>query len=110
MFTGDAPVSVENALMRDDEAQAFRNLGVQLTSTEILKVSHHGSSDATSFPFLAYLRAKTAVISCGEGNFYGHPNEETLARLQLAGIDTYRTDKDGTVVITVSQTGTYQVN
>jgi competence protein ComEC len=109
IFMGDAPLSVEDRLIRDDGLQAFAKHGVQLTSTEIIKVSHHGSSDATSLRLLNYLQAKTAVISCGKGNFYGHPHKETLQSLQLANMDVRRTDEDGTIVITVSKTGIYQV-
>lgn len=110
LFMGDAPLSVENRLMRDDGLRAFESCGVQLRSTEILKVSHHGSADATSLQFLNYLQAKTAVISCGQGNFYGHPDEETLNVLRAAKLNVHRTDEDGTIVITVSQAGTYEVN
>ena len=39
------------------------------------------------------------VISCGVNNKYGHPHEETLSILRDAGVDVYRTDLLGTVVI-----------
>ncbi len=109
LFMGDAPFSVENRLIRDDGLQAFASCGVELRSTEILKVSHHGSADATGLQFLNYIQAKTAVISCGEGNFYGHPNDATLNTLQAARLDVYRTDEMGTVMISISKTGSYQV-
>ena len=34
------------------------------------------------------------------GNRYGHPHPETLAVLQDSGVHTWRTDRDGAVVIT----------
>ena len=37
------------------------------------------------------------VISCGAGNKYGHPHEETLSILRDAGVDVYRTDLLGTI-------------
>lgn len=110
LFMGDAPVSVENRLMRDDGMQLFNSYDVELTSTEILKVAHHGSADSTSVQFLGYLQAKTAVISCGKGNLYGHPDEETVNNLNTVKADVYRTDEDGTVVVTVSKSGTYIVS
>jgi competence protein ComEC len=110
LFTGDAPSSVEKLLMRDSDLHAFEKQGVQLRSTEILKVSHHGSADATTLGFLTFLRAKTAVISCGKDNLYGHPDEVTMKNLQTAKLDVYRTDEDGTVVITITNAGTYTVN
>ena len=107
LFTGDATSEIENVLMRDDTLGLFEPRGVDLTSTEILKVAHHGSKYSTSEDFLEYLHTQTAVISCGNGNIYGHPNEETLQRLQSVNADVYRTDKNGNVVITIHQDGSY---
>jgi hypothetical protein len=39
-----------------------------------------------------------AIISVGAGNSYGHPAQETLKKLNDAGITTYRTDEAGTIV------------
>ena len=39
------------------------------------------------------------VISCGTGNKYGHPHEETLSILRDAKVDVYRTDLQGTITI-----------
>lgn len=38
------------------------------------------------------------MISVGAENDYGHPHQETLAKLTTAGIKVYRTDRDGTVI------------
>ncbi len=103
LFTGDAPKAVEETLRFNDEIGLFDNMGVELDSTEILKVAHHGSADSTGAEFLAYLHAQTAVISCGENNAYGHPTAETLNALTANGTDIYRTDQNGTVVISVQQ-------
>lgn len=107
-FMGDATLDVEEKLIRDDRLQVLDGYGVELTSTDIVKVSHHGSNDATSLQLLNYMQAKTAIISCGIGNLYGHPHEETLQRLRLANVDVHRTDKVGTIIVTVSPTGSYQ--
>lgn len=107
LFTGDAPKEVEEKLMADDKLGAFELRNVALSSTEILKVSHHGSNDGTSQAFLTYLGVKTSVISCGAGNPYGHPTAEVLGR--LSNTDVYRTDTHGSVVVTVKSTGEYSV-
>ncbi|MBQ7949298.1 MAG: MBL fold metallo-hydrolase [Clostridia bacterium] len=109
LFTGDAPCEVERMLSRDDSLGLLTNHGVDLDSTEILKVSHHGSADSTSLEFLQYLQVKTAVVSCGKDNRYGHPSETVRSMLQSVGATLYRTDEHGTVCITVKNTGEYTV-
>ena len=109
LLTGDAPYAVEGFLMREDRLGMFENTGVELSSTEILKVSHHGSGDATGYDFLEYLHAETAIISCGKNNIYGHPTSGVLNHLSTAGVTTYRTDELGSIVVTISADGSYTV-
>lgn len=110
LFTGDAPASTEEKLVWADEKGLLSPYGVDLTSTEILKVSHHGSNTATSLSFLEYLRTKTAVISCGKNNSYGHPSEEVLQNLAAVGATAYRTDTLGTIVVSIQSNGVYGVS
>ncbi len=107
LFCGDAPHSVENILMRDDKLGLLNVYGVELTSTEILKVAHHGSEQSSSEEFLQYLGVKTAVVSCGE-NSYGHPSAVVLANLSKVGAGVYRTDTDGHIMTTVTANGQYE--
>ena len=65
---------------------------------DVLKAGHHGSSTSTSDEFLAAVSPEYAVISCGEGNSYGHPHAETLNKLRQNGITVFRTDEQGTIV------------
>lgn len=102
LLAGDITGQMEMELIRDYEFGVFRDRELSLESTEILKVSHHGSDDSTREEFLEYLGVKTAVISCGKGNAYGHPAHETLGRLSEIGAQTYRTDLDGHVMITIT--------
>ena len=46
---------------------------------------------------LAALRSALVVISVGEGNRYGLPDAEILARYREHGIEVLRTDVDGMV-------------
>ncbi len=71
----------------------------------LLKVGHHGAADATSQDLLERVAPDNAIISCGPGNWIGAPAEATLTRLDDAGIDMFRTDRDGTVVFNVSSSG-----
>ena len=109
LLTGDAPKEVEELLIMEAELGLQGKFAYDLKSTEILKVSHHGSSDATSLEFLEHLGVKDAVISCGENNPYSHPHKETLDALTLAGVKTKRTDQDGSVIVTVHADGKYEV-
>ena len=107
IFTGDASTDIEEKLMRDDRLGAFDGLGVKLEETEILKVSHHGSNDATATAWVEYLGVETAVISCGLGNAYNHPGAQLLERLKDTAI--YRTDQKGSVVVSAKSNGEYTV-
>lgn len=69
-------------------------------SCDVLKVGHHGSSSSSSKEFLDKASPKIAVISCGKNNEYGHPHKETLAEFKKRNYTVYRTDIDGTVVLT----------
>lgn len=68
-------------------------------SADVLKLGHHGSRTATGELFLKTVNPKYAIISCGGGNDYGHPHEETLNKLSEAGILAFRTDTQGTIVL-----------
>lgn len=66
---------------------------------DVLKVGHHGSDTSTSKTFLDKVQPKYAVISVGEKNSYGHPAASTIELLQEYTNNIYRTDINGTVVI-----------
>lgn len=51
---------------------------------DVLHVSHHGSSTSTNQTFVNTLKPEHAVISCGDGNSYGHPTQSVLDRLTNA--------------------------
>ncbi len=90
LFTGDAEQEVEQAML---------SRGVTLRST-VLKVGHHGSYTSTSYQFLRSVMPQYAVISCGQGNDYGHPHDQPLSRLYDADVCLFRTDLQGTVTCT----------
>jgi len=76
---------------------------------DILKVPHHGSCTSSYTQFLSIIHPEVSVISVGAYNSYGHPCAETISRLEQAGSKVYRTDLDGTIVIT-SDGNTYSVS
>ncbi len=87
LLTGDA----------DDAAEQDMLYGGVLRGLDctVLKVGHHGSKYSTSPEFLSAVDPQVAVISVGEGNTFGHPSDELLARLN--GVEVYRTDECGTI-------------
>lgn len=66
---------------------------------DVLAVAHHGSSTSNSREILEKIRPSYAVISCGADNKYGFPHEEVLTGLEGTGAVIYRTDTQGTVII-----------
>lgn len=87
LFTGDMETTAEKDLTES---------GADLKS-DVLKVGHHGSDTSTGYRFLYEVAPSYAVISVGEGNSYGHPNEVPLSRLEDASCAIYRTDKLGNI-------------
>ena len=86
-------------LSADAESEAL--LPLDLPDVEAMKVPHHGSSDPGLPAVLDRLRPELAAIEVGV-NTYGHPAPSTLAALDHAGVTTYRTDRDGTVTLSVT--------
>ncbi len=90
LFTGDAEATAEMDILATD---------IDI-SADVYKVGHHGSRSSTSKRFFKTVKPDYAVISCGEGNSYGHPHAETLNTLRTNGVAVYRTDEDGTIIAT----------
>lgn len=87
LFMGDAEEAAERALLAS---------GADLTA-DLLKVGHHGSSGSSTLALLKAVKPTYALIPCGAGNSYGHPQKELLDRLKSRQITFYRADMNGTV-------------
>ena len=72
--------------------------GIDLSST-VLKIAHHGSDTSSTPEFLAAVNPQVAVISAGDDNKYGLPDDEVLDRLKKkpGPGNIYRTDRQGTI-------------
>lgn len=88
LFTGDMEANAERDLIES---------GARLDAT-VLKAGHHGSETSTSYAFLREVMPQYTVISVGEGNKYGHPDQEVLSRFRDAGTEVYRTDMQGHII------------
>ena len=97
--------SIENERIEEqiEEKRSQNKMGANHAETEltVLKVAHHGSKNSTSEEFLKAANPKLAIISCGEGNRYGHPHEETLERLEKVDIPWFCTKDYGAITVTV---------
>ncbi len=96
LLTGDATELAEKLALKAQPDHYFK--------ADVLKVAHHGSSDATFEAFLDAVSPAIAVISVGRGNDYGHPHQALLDRLSERGITICRTDEDGTVTLLLDGT------
>ena len=90
LFTADGGIEAESDII---------NSGVDLKA-DVLKVGHHGSKYSTSKEFLELVNPEFGAISVGDGNDYKHPADDTIKRLNEAGIEIYRTDRNGNIVFT----------
>lgn len=83
-MTGDITADVEKRLVWQR---------ILKEPVDVLKVSHHGSKEASSEELLEILKPKLAVISVGTKNKFGHPTKEILERLKKWGVEILRTDE-----------------
>ena len=90
LFMGDATSKVEKILI---------NEGKDLSS-DVLKVGHHGSQYSSTATFLKKVNPSYAVIQVGQDNEYDHPKQITLDKLNKLNTLTYRTDEQGTIILT----------
>ena len=90
MFTGDAE--------KTEEMPMVNTYGQKLKSM-LLKSGHHGSKTSSSKEFLREVDPEAALISCGAGNDYGHPHEQTMKKYRAMKLKIYETDKNGTITV-----------
>jgi len=88
LFTGDAEEDEESDIVKLDLPAGI----------DVYKTGHHGSKSSSSEELLNAITPKYAVISCGEGNKYGHPHAQTLNNFRMMGIQVFRTDEQGTII------------
>lgn len=88
LFSGDAEEEAESDILKN---------GLSV-SADVYQVGHHGSKTSSSQVFLNEVNPTWAVISCAEGNAYGHPHAKTLNALRRMGVKVFRTDEQGSIV------------
>jgi competence protein ComEC len=103
LFTGDMEKEAEAIVL--DRLETVETVPGKMTPIDVLKVAHHGSKTSTTPEWLNYWKPKYAVISVGESNPYGHPDDGVIQRLAERGIGIRRTDLDGEVRYRVTSSG-----
>lgn len=85
LITGDIPDKLEKHILD------------RVPDCESYILGHHGSKTSSSQALLNKSLPELCLISVGEGNSYGHPNEATLSRIEKLGSKVHRTDVEGTL-------------
>jgi len=88
LLTGDVEPPGQAAL-----ARTLTGLDV-----DVLKIPHHGSR-YQDLAWLESLRAEVALVSVGADNDYGHPAAPVIDALTASGVEVYRTDLSGDVLV-----------
>lgn len=88
LLCGDISTSIENQIL---------DSGILIRS-DVMKLNHHGSSDANSWDFIKEVSPSYVVVTCGRRNEFGHPHEKVMKRIKKSGAGIFRTDRQGTVV------------
>ena len=83
---------------KQSEARMVKNYGTDLKST-LLKVAHHGSNTSSTVEFLKTVAPEAAIVSLGANNDYHHPHPSIVKRYNDQKVKLYRTDQDGTIMI-----------
>lgn len=94
LFTGDAEKEEEEYILPMVLEEASLPI-------EYLKVPHHGSKTSSTESFLLAAQPNYGMISVGQNNRYGLPDEEVIERYEAIGTKLHRTDKEGALVVRV---------
>jgi competence protein ComEC len=96
LFTGDIESAPKKELVNSE---------IDLDA-DVLKVAHHGAGQTVDGEFIERVSPEKAVVSVGE-NDHGHPNERYLEQLRKEDIEVFRTDKQGAIIFTKNEEGSF---
>jgi competence protein ComEC len=89
LIPGDISAEVEKQLIKSK---------TDLRS-DVLVAPHHGSGYSSSAEFIKAVACRYAIVSAGKANVFHHPHPSTLQRYNDAGVNIFRTDRDGAVTL-----------
>ncbi len=87
---------------REEKLRGLKNINFK---SDVLLSPHHGSSTSSSKLFLDKVGPGSVIISCGWNNRYGFPHKKILNRYDKMGINIFRTDNDGAVIVSSDGSG-----
>lgn len=105
LFTGDIEYETGKKGAEQSFIREFSTSNPAMVDCDVLKVAHHGSDSSTSPEFLSLVKPEYSVISCGLSNKHRHPLKSTLDNLENCGSKIYRTDLQGTIILTIDSKG-----
>ena len=94
-----AAILSSDAEIAAEQSMANANLNLK---ANVYKVGHHGGATSTDESYLNKISPETAIISVGKNNDYGSPSPFVLNILKTKSIKMFRTDEDGTIVVTTN--------
>jgi competence protein ComEC len=89
LIPGDISSEVEKQLIKSK---------IDLRS-DVLMVPHHGSAHSSSAEFIKAVACRYAIVSAGKSNVFHHPHPSVLQRYKDAGVNIFRTDRDGAITL-----------
>jgi len=87
LLTGDIDTHAERALLD----------GPLAVQTQWLAAPHHGSRSSSSMALLSRLKPHSVLISRGQGNAFGHPHPQVMARYRWSGVAIYDSAELGAI-------------
>lgn len=96
LFTGD----IEN-----DGSNRLLDQSIDALDVDVLKIPHHGGASSANHALFKAASPEYSVISLGVDNPYGNPSPSALAYLLDVESKIYRTDRDGTISMTLGKKG-----
>lgn len=97
-FTGDINDKIQEEIMQD----------FNITECVLIKIPHQGAENSISEDFIKIVNPEFGIISVGQDNNYGHPNENILSLLNNNKIKVLRTDVNGDIKVIIDEQG-YQI-
>ena len=92
-------------LCGDAEAPQTNMVADAIGDIDVLKLGHHGSRQSVDDPLMVALTPEVAIASAGEGNPYGHPDEECAAVLERHAVRMLCTAECGDITVEPDDTG-----